>query len=155
MKEKQIFDVLLEKHENMEATGITLPFDVEDVFGAKRVPVKVTINGVENRTTIFRMNGQYRLPVPKKFRDEAAIKAGDKITVELERDTELRVIELTADLALALSENSAANEAWNKLSFTHKKEYVRALEESKRPETRARRLQKTIEALEEIYNKKK
>ncbi len=34
--EKQIFEVTLEKHENMEATGITIPFEVESVFGAKR-----------------------------------------------------------------------------------------------------------------------
>ena len=57
MAEKQTFDVVLEKHENMEATGITIPFDVEKVFGAKRVPVKVWINGAEHRST-----GQVRRP---------------------------------------------------------------------------------------------
>ncbi len=57
MAEKQIFKVLLEKHENMEATGITIPFDVEQVFGAKRVPVKVWVNGVEYRSTIMKMDG--------------------------------------------------------------------------------------------------
>ena len=51
MAEKQIFKVLLEKHENMEATGITIPFDVEEIFGAKRCPVKVWVNGIEHRST--------------------------------------------------------------------------------------------------------
>lgn len=37
MAEKQTFKTKLEKHENMDAAGITIPFDVEQVFGAKRV----------------------------------------------------------------------------------------------------------------------
>jgi len=40
MADKQIFEATLEKHEKLEATGITVPFDVEAVFGAKRVPVR-------------------------------------------------------------------------------------------------------------------
>ncbi len=36
MADKQTIEVVLEKHESMEATGITIPFDVEKVFGAKR-----------------------------------------------------------------------------------------------------------------------
>jgi len=54
MTEKQTFKVLLEKHDKSEATGITIPFDVEKVFSAKRVPVKVQINGAEYRSTIVR-----------------------------------------------------------------------------------------------------
>ena len=56
MAEKQTFEVVLVKRETMEATGITIPFDVEKVFGAKRVPVKVSINGAEHRST-SRANG--------------------------------------------------------------------------------------------------
>ena len=37
MAEKQIFRGLLEKHENTQATEIEIPFDVEEVFGAKSV----------------------------------------------------------------------------------------------------------------------
>ena len=36
--EKQTFEAL-EKHETMNATGITIPLDVENLFGAKRVLV--------------------------------------------------------------------------------------------------------------------
>ncbi|MDQ1525018.1 MAG: hypothetical protein QOE47_2942, partial [Pyrinomonadaceae bacterium] len=40
------FRVLLEKHDTSEATGITIPFDVEQTFGTRaRVPVRGTING--------------------------------------------------------------------------------------------------------------
>ncbi len=98
MADKQIFEVLLEKHENMEATGITIPFDVEKVFGAKRVPVKVTINGVSYRSTIMKMNGKFMMTVPKAFREATNIKAGDLIKVEMEKDTEKRAVEIPKDL---------------------------------------------------------
>lgn len=34
---KQTIKVKLDKHEKLAATGITTPFDVEELFGAKRV----------------------------------------------------------------------------------------------------------------------
>lgn len=147
MSEKQTFEVLLEKHEGMDATGITIPFDVEKIFGAKRVPVKIRINGADYRSTIVRMGGRYMLGIPKKFRAAAGISAGENITVEMERDTELRIIIPPEDFAHALAENSRAKESWENLSYTHKKEYVVAIEEAKKPETRARRIAKAIEQI--------
>ena len=150
MAEKQIFEVLLEKHENMEATGITIPFDVEKIFGAKRVPVKVWVNGVEHRSTIFRMGGKYMMAVPKIFRDAAGVKGGEVITVTMERDTEKRTVEVPKDLADAL-EKASLQDIFSKMSYTHQKEYVNAINEAKREETRVRRIGKTIE---EISKKK-
>jgi uncharacterized protein YdeI (YjbR/CyaY-like superfamily) len=152
MAEKQIFKVVLEKHENMEATGITIPFDVEKVFGGKRVPVKVWVNGVEHRSTIHRYGEKYMMAVPKRFRDAAGIKAYETITVEMIRDTEERVVEPPEDLAKALKNNADARAVWEKLSYTHKKEYVMAIEDAKKAETRERRVNKTIE---ELLRKKK
>lgn len=152
MSEKQTFKVLLEKHEKMNATGITIPFDVEKVFGAKRVPVKVSVNGADYRSTIFRMGGKYMMAVPKQFREAASVKAGEIIIVEMERDTEPRVVEPPKDLAKALKENKEAKEIWEKLSYTRKKEYANAIEEAKREETRERRVRKTIV---ELLKKKK
>lgn len=71
--EKQTFEALLEKHEKMEATVINIPFDVTKVFGAKRVPGKVSINVADYRGSIVRMGGKYMLGIPKKFRDSAGI----------------------------------------------------------------------------------
>lgn len=152
MSEKQIISVNLEKYENSEAAGITIPFDVEKVFGAKRVPVKLKINDADYRSTICRMGGRYMLAIPKEFRDRAGVKAGDNITVEITKDDEARVIEPPEDLSFALNENSSARDVWERLSYTHKKEYVRALEDAKKPETRVRRVRKTIE---ELLKKKK
>lgn len=151
MAEKQIFEVLLEKHENMEATGITIPFDVEKVFGAKRVPVKVWVNSVEHRSTIMKMSGKYMMAVPKIFREAAGISAGEMITVTMEKDTEKRVIEVPQDFAEALKK-ADLTDVFAKMSFTHQKEYVRAIVEAKKEETRIRRLEKTID---QLINKRK
>ena len=147
MNEKQTFKTTLEKDDKTEATGIYIPFDVEKVFGAKRVPVCGTINGAEFRSTIARMNGRYLMAVPKKLREAANAKGGDTIEVVLRRDTKERVIEPTEDLAKALKENSDAEAVWGKLSYTHKKEFVAAIEDAKKLETRQRRIKKTIEEL--------
>jgi bifunctional DNA-binding transcriptional regulator/antitoxin component of YhaV-PrlF toxin-antitoxin module len=144
---KQTITVQLEKHDNMEATGITIPFDVEAVFGSKRVPVKAVVNGAEYRGTIVRMGGKYMLGIPKVFREAAGVSAGDNIVVTLEKDTAERTVEIPADLARELKKDSSLQEAWEKLSYTIRKENVRSLEEAKQPETRARRLEKTLEII--------
>jgi len=146
MAEKQTFDVVLEKHEGMEATGITIPFDVEKIFGAKRVPVKVWVNGAEYRSTVMRMSGKYMMAVPKVFREAAGIKAGETISVTMEKDSEKRTVKVPQDLAEAL-EKADLTEVFSKMSYTHQKEYVNAVNEAKREETRIRRIEKTIEQL--------
>jgi bifunctional DNA-binding transcriptional regulator/antitoxin component of YhaV-PrlF toxin-antitoxin module len=140
------FETTLEKHDKYEATGITIPFDVEEVFGAKRVPVIISINGAEYRTTVFRMKGEYMVPVPKAFREAAGVSAGERITVEIEKDAEPRTVEVPADLAEALAA-ADLKEVFDRLSYTHRKEYVRAVEGAKRPETRARRVENTLRML--------
>ena len=129
-----------------DATGITVPFDVESVFGAKRVPVKVSINGADYRGSVVRMGGKYMLGVPRVFRDAAGVKAGVNIVVTMELDTEPRTVEMPADLAEALQKADLGN-AWEKMSYTHKKEHVNAIAEAKRPETRVRRIEKAIEMI--------
>jgi len=45
-----------------------------------------------------------------------------------------------ANLAKAIARDKKASAAWDRLSFTNKKEVARSLEEAKKPETRERRL---------------
>lgn len=56
----------------------------------------------------------------------------------LDADAAPRVVEAPPDLKKALK--GAKKTAWEKLSFTHQKEWLSALEDAKKPETRARRL---------------
>jgi hypothetical protein len=139
------FRALLEKHENSEATGITIPFDVQKTYGTRaRVPVRGTINGFPYRSSIFPMGGCFMMAVNKELRAGAKAKGGDTITVTMERDDAPRIITPPADLARALKANKTAQAAWDKLSYTHQKEHARAVEDAKRPETRVRRIEKAI-----------
>lgn len=146
MAEKQTFETVLEKHEKMDATGITVPFDVEQVFGAKRVPVKVSIGGAQHLSTIVRMGGKYVVGVPKVFREAANVKAGDLITVTLEKDTSERTVEVPKDFADAMKQ-ADVTDVFEKMSYTHRKEYVLSVEEAKKEETRNRRIEKNLERL--------
>ena len=142
------FRALLEKHQNTEATAITIPFDVEKTYGTRaRVPVRGTINRHPFRGTIFPRGGKFIMVVNKELRAAANVKGGDTISFTLERDDEPRTVTPPADLARALQANSDAQAAWDKLSYTHKKEHARAVEEAKRPETRARRIEKAVAQL--------
>jgi bifunctional DNA-binding transcriptional regulator/antitoxin component of YhaV-PrlF toxin-antitoxin module len=143
MADKQTFVTTLFKHEKLDATGIEIPFDVEKVFGAKRVAVKAVINRVEYRGSIVRMGGKYVLGIPKAFREAAGIKANDKIKVTVEKDVADRTVEVPKDLTAALKKASLTD-VWSKLSYTHRKEQVRSIEEAKQPETRVRRIEKAV-----------
>jgi hypothetical protein len=140
------FRVVLEKAEESEATGIRIPFDVLKVYGTRaRVPVRGTINGFPYRSSISPMGeGCHFMPVNKSLRDGARAKGGDTISVVMERDEEPRVITPPQDLARALKADKGAQAVWEKLSYTHQKEYANAVEEAKRPETRARRIEKAV-----------
>src|SRR5215216_2032848 len=109
---KQTITVKLEKHPTMDATGITIPFDVEEVFGSKRVPVRATVNGVVYQGSIVRMAGAYMLGIPKVFREAAGIKAGEHIVVTLEPDIAERTVTVPADLAGVLKKDKKLTAAW-------------------------------------------
>ncbi|HEX8847701.1 MAG TPA: YdeI/OmpD-associated family protein [Pyrinomonadaceae bacterium] len=143
------FRVLLEKDETSEATGICIPFDVEKVFGTRaRVPVRGTINGFPYRSSIFPMGGgKHYMAVNKGIREGAKAKGGETVSVVMERDEEPRIITPPKDFARALKANKNAQATWAKLSYTHQKEHAKAIEEAKRPETRARRIEKAIAQL--------
>ncbi|HOD66499.1 MAG TPA: YdeI/OmpD-associated family protein [candidate division Zixibacteria bacterium] len=129
--------------------GITLPFDPKAQFGKVRAPVVATINRYSFRTTVFSMGGCYWIPVNKSNRDAAGIAPGDRFKLRIALDTEPRAVTPPADLKEALAGDPTAKTVWDKLSYTHRREYVEWIAQAKKPETRARRLQKTLERLKE------
>ncbi|MEJ7622379.1 MAG: YdeI/OmpD-associated family protein [Pyrinomonadaceae bacterium] len=146
MADKQTFETRLFKHVTLNATGIEIPLDVKAVFGAKRVPVRAEINGVEYRGSIVSMGGKYLLGIPKVFREAAGVAAGDNIVVTIEKDLEERTVTVPSDFEAAIADAGLEGE-WQRLSYTHKKEHVGAIEEAKQPETRVRRIVKAIEMI--------
>jgi hypothetical protein len=115
--------------------------------GAKRFPVVATVNGYTWRTTITRMGGEFLLGLSKAVREAAGAEAGDTVSVALELDAAPREVEVPDALSSALSADPQAKAAFDALSFTHRKEYARAVAEAKRAETRDRRVAQTLEKL--------
>jgi len=129
---------------------VDVPTEVVEALGGKgRIPVTATFNGVPYRGSIVRMGGGAVLGVQKAIMAEAGVRVGDSITVVVRNDEGRREVEVPVDLAEALARNGAARAAFEGLSFSHKREYVRSITEAKRPETRARRIELTIERLVE------
>lgn len=130
------------------ATGIEVPTSVVDALAAgKRPPVRVTLHEHTYRTTVARMGGRFLVPVSADVRKAAGVTAGDELDVGIELDAAPRTVDVPADLAAALAEAPAAAQAWEKLAYTHQKEWARSVEDAKKPETRARRIAAAVEAL--------
>lgn len=133
---------------------VELPFDAKEVFGQARAPITVTItNGAAEsysfRSTVAVYDGKHYIGVRKSHREAAGLEPGDTATITIAVDTAPRDVEPPADLAAALKKNKSARAGWDALSFTHKREHAEALSDAKKPETRERRLAKTLEMLEE------
>jgi len=130
------------------ATGIPVPEDVVAAMGSgKRPAVQVTVGEHSYRTTVASMRGRYFVPLSKANREAARVAAGDEVAVEIEVDAEPRNVAIPADLADALADDATARAFFDRLSYTHRKEWVRWVEEAKKEETRTRRIAKTIESL--------
>jgi len=132
------------------ATGIEIPEDVVAELGSgSRPPVTVTIGGHTYRTTVARMGGRFLIPLSAENRTGAGVAAGDHVDVDIALDSGPREVAVPADLAAALTQDEEARACFDGLSYTHRKEWVRWIEEARKAETRATRLTKTVESLRE------
>ncbi len=127
-----------------------IPFDVEQVFGKKRVPIRARIDGVEYRGTLMRMGEPgYILGVLKDIRSRIGKEIGDEVDVVLEEDTASRVVDTPVDLQLAMDGEPGALMAFKRLSYTNQKEMVRSIQEAKKVETRQARIARAIAELKD------
>ena len=127
-----------------------VPFDVEAAFGSKRPKVKALIEGVPYRGTLVRMGSEnHILIILKSIREQVGKTFGDEIKVSVEADVEERVLTVPAELKRVFKSDKEAKSAFEKLSYSHQKEYVKWIEEAKKAETRARRVEQAIQLLKE------
>ncbi|MDH3732443.1 MAG: YdeI/OmpD-associated family protein [Gemmatimonadota bacterium] len=125
---------------------VPIPFDARDVFGSGRPRVVVTFDGEPYRGSIVSMGGRYLIGIRKDIRAAIDKGPGDTVSVTVELDTAPRVVAIPADLAAALAEAGLRN-AFDALSYTHRREHVESIEGAKKAETRSRRIAKTVEML--------
>ena len=147
MSNKQTFTATIQ---NAGGGGafVEVPFDVEKEFGSKRPKVKAMIEGVPYRGILTRMGTDcHILGIRKEIREQIGKTFGDDVTIVVEPDTEPRLIEVPVELAKAFKREKEAKALFEKLSYTHQREYVNWIDEAKREETRQNRIAKTIEML--------
>lgn len=130
------------------ATVILTQAEVDEVRGEPgmgRVPLAITFNGATYRTSISRYRGEWMMVVNAQMR-EGGLVPGGKYEADVVRDEAPRTVELPDDAAAAIQ--AAGLEAvWTSLAPSHQKECVRSIEDAKKPETRARRIESMINKL--------
>jgi hypothetical protein len=135
------FTTTITQAEGLNATGISVPPAVIEALGSgKRPKVTITLNGYTYRSTVAPYGDVFMIPLNQEHRAAARVNAGDEVEITLALDTEPRTVEVPDDLAAALAEKAGAREAFDRLSYSTRKEHVRQVNEAKAQETRERRI---------------
>jgi Bacteriocin-protection, YdeI or OmpD-Associated/Domain of unknown function (DUF1905) len=128
--------------------GLEVPPEVvEALGGGKRPAVTITINGHSWKSRVAIMRGRYLLGLSNANRQAAGVVTGDEVEVEVEIDAEPRVVVEPADFARALDADPVARTAYDRLSYSRKREHVLAIESAKKAETRRRLIEKALAML--------
>jgi len=132
---------------------VLFPYDTAKEFATQgKVPVKATFNGVAYTGSLIKYrNPLHLLGVPKSIREEIGKGSGDTIEVIVWRDEEARIVGVPAQFE-KLVKKEGLLPIFEKLSYTHRKEYCRWITEAKKEETRLKRLGKAIEMLKRGIN---
>ena len=127
---------------------VFFPYDVEKEFGTKgQVPVQVKFDAIEYKGSLFKYGmPQHMIGVLKAIREKLGKGPGDTIEVELWKDKDERTVEVPAEFQ-KLMKKEGLLPFFDKLSYTHRKEYCRWITEAKKEETRLQRLDKAVEML--------
>ena len=126
---------------------IPVTFDPKPVFGKVRAPVKVTLNGYTYRSTIADMGNGPCIPLRRSNREAAGLEGGEKLNVMLQLDEEQREAKPPAELVRALKAAPPAWDRWRELSYSHQREFAESIEQAKKPETRARRIDGAVRVI--------
>jgi Bacteriocin-protection, YdeI or OmpD-Associated/Domain of unknown function (DUF1905) len=129
---------------------IEVPFDVEKAFGKKRVKVRCLIEGVEFRSSIMRMGvcgPRHVMILNKQIREAIGKDIGDTIYIMMEEDTKPRIVAVPADVKAALAAKAKIKNIFDRLSYSHQREYVNWIDSAKKAETRQTRIGKMIKML--------
>ncbi len=138
------------KIESVDGGGayVLFPYDTRAEFGTGgQVRVNATFDGTAYSGSLVKYGlPQHMLPVLKDIREKIGKGPGDTVEVTIERDESVRTVEVPAPFA-ALLKKERLVPIFEKLSYTHRKEYCRWISEAKKEETRQARTAKAIEML--------
>ncbi len=143
------FEAIIKKHPDKDATYIEIPFDVEKEYKSKRVKVKAKFDGVEYRGSIVKMGLPcYMIGMTKDIRKQIGKESGESVFVEIQKDEDIREIDLPEDFKSELVKNEKANKFYESLSYSGKRKYFQWITSAKKAETRERRILEALAKLE-------
>jgi hypothetical protein len=127
---------------------VFFPYDTAKEFATKgKVPVKATFNGVPYSGSLIKYGKPLHvLGVAKAIREQIGKGPGDTIEVVVWKDEDVRTVEVPSQFENLMKKEGLLS-VFEKLSYTHRKEYCRWIAEAKKQETRMKRLEKAIEML--------
>lgn len=148
------FDAVLELDSEQGGIYVLVPFSVEEVYGTRaQLKVRTTIDGFPYEGSLFPFgDGSHGLIVVKPIRGAIGKTWGHTVHVQLARDTAPRQVAVPDDFAQALLVTRGARDKFEKLSYSHQREYVRWVEAAKKDDTRRKRI---VEAAEMVAAGKK
>ncbi|WP_409515128.1 YdeI/OmpD-associated family protein [Chryseobacterium oranimense] len=150
MKQKIEFTGIIKQNGSMNAAFVEFPFSTEDLFGKKgQVKIKALFdNKVEYRGSLAKMKSDcHILGLTQDIRKQLGKTFGDEVLVSLIEDKEERTVDIAEDIAIVFNENPDAKNLFDAMSYTHRKEYIRWIEEAKKPETRENRKAKMMQMI--------
>lgn len=144
------FEGIIEQHGEINAAFIRFPFSTEELFGKKgQVKIKVLLDEkIEYRGSLAKMKSDcHLLGLTQEVRKKLNKTFGESVSVKLWEDQEERIVEIPEDVLEFFNQNKTAFELYQKMSYTHRKEYMRWIIDAKKPETRETRKIKMIEMI--------
>ncbi|SMP03789.1 YdeI/OmpD-associated family protein [Chryseobacterium profundimaris] len=141
------FKAIIKQHGSMNAAFVEFPFSTQELFNKKgQVKIKAIFDEkVEYRGSLAKMKSDcHMLGLTQEIRKQLGKTFGDEISVSLTEDLEERTVEIADDILTVFHENPEAKALFDKMSYTHRKEYIRWINEAKKPETRESRKVKMI-----------
>jgi hypothetical protein len=149
MKEIE-FTGIIQQNGDINAAFVEFPFSTEELFGKKgQIKIKATFdNKVEYLGSLSKMTSKcHILGLTQEIRKQLGKSFGDEVFVSIIKDKEERIVEIADDIVSVFNENPEAKSLFDKMSYTHRKEYIRWIEEAKKSETRENRKVKMIEMI--------
>jgi len=127
---------------------VFFPFDTQEEFGTRgQIRVQATLDGLPYAGALVKYGPpQHMLPVVKSILEQIGKRPGDTVAVVLRRDESVRTIEVPPELSRLMKKEGVLAD-FEKLSYTHRKEYCRWIIEAKREETRHARMIKAVAML--------
>jgi hypothetical protein len=128
---------------------VDFPYDLKELYGkGNLVPVIVHFDDITYQGSIAKMNGkQPRLLIKRDILAQLGKSRGDSVTITVTLDDKPRTVDVPVELQKSLDQNVAAKRLFEKLAYTHRKEYARWVDSAKQQTTKDRRASQAIEMI--------